>query len=89
MFLDLIKIGNSQGIRIPKSLIEACGFKKTISVEIREGKLILQAKQIEPKKVFRKDWDKAFKKAQKNQKDDFENEFLDFENDWDNEEWTW
>lgn len=88
MFLDLIEIGNSKGIRIPKSIIEACGFKKTIHLEIKDGKLILEPKTVELKKVYRKDWDQAFKNSKNIANDDLSEDSF-FETEWDKEEWTW
>jgi antitoxin MazE len=65
MNLQLTKIGNSQGIRIPKPILEQCGFKNTVSVEVREHILI-----IKPARECRKGWDKAFKLMHKNKDDE-------------------
>jgi len=56
MKLDLIQIGNSQGIRLPKSIIKQCRFKEVVEAEIKDGKLILSSEQ-KP----RKGWADAFK----------------------------
>ena len=41
MRMDLIKIGNSKGLRLPKPLLEACGFSDSVEVEVRGQQLIL------------------------------------------------
>ncbi len=56
MKLTIIKIGNSQGIRIPKAILDQCQFNDVIDVEVKEGKLILSAYS-KP----RKGWKEAFK----------------------------
>lgn len=43
MRLNLVKIGNSKGLRLPKALLEACGFTDSVELEIRDGQLILSA----------------------------------------------
>lgn len=80
MNIDLINIGNSKGIRLPKSLIEACGFEKTLNLELKEGQLILSANQ-----PLRQGWKEAFDKT--GDCDLFSDDYI--ENDWDKEEWIW
>jgi antitoxin MazE len=41
--VQLIRIGNSQGIRIPKPIITQCGFKGAVDMEIQDNVLILSA----------------------------------------------
>ena len=40
MKIDIIKIGNSQGIRIPKTIMKQCGFSESVETEIKDGNLI-------------------------------------------------
>ena len=42
MHLDIISIGNSKEIRLPKKLIEYCSFGKVIEVQIKEDCLIIR-----------------------------------------------
>ena len=44
MKIPLIKIGNSKGIRLPKSVIEQCKLKDKIEMEILDNKLIIYSK---------------------------------------------
>ncbi|MDR3550203.1 MAG: hypothetical protein P4L31_02225 [Candidatus Babeliales bacterium] len=60
MKIDLIQIGNSQGIRLPKSIIKQCRFSEVIEAEIQDGKLILSSEQ-KP----RTGWADAFKSMAK------------------------
>ena len=48
MRIDIITIGHSQGIRLPKSLLTHCGFHKSVELEIKNGEMILR-KPIHPR----------------------------------------
>ena len=63
MTTKLIPIGNSYGIRLPKSVINQFSFNKgDIEILIKEeGILITPVSHVAPLK----DWDALFKKAQK------------------------
>jgi len=37
----LVRIGNSRGLRLPKSLIEEAGLKDEVEVTLRDGSLII------------------------------------------------
>ncbi len=61
MNISVIQIGNSKGIRLPKTLLEK--YKITNAVElILEKDCII----IKPKTTPRKDWEKSFKKMHEN-----------------------
>jgi antitoxin MazE len=85
MRTKVVKIGNSRGIRIPKSLIDESGLKNEVELEISEGQII-----VKPVSKNREDWDEEFKKMAKN-KDDvlLDSEILIDQSKWDNEEWVW
>ncbi|MFZ0478541.1 MAG: AbrB/MazE/SpoVT family DNA-binding domain-containing protein [Terriglobales bacterium] len=55
---ELIRIGNSRGIRIPKPLIEQCGFGDTVEVRVEQDRLI-----ISPEKRPRQGWSETFRNA--------------------------
>ena len=83
MKLNIIKIGNSKGIRLPKFLIKQLGFKEIINAEIKNGQLILSI--IEKPRAG---WDEAFKAMAKAGDD----KLLDTESfslDSDEKEWKW
>lgn len=54
MKIDIIKIGNSQGIRIPKTIMEQCGFTDSVEMEIKDGNLVLSPRQV------REGWAESF-----------------------------
>ncbi|MCH7772461.1 MAG: AbrB/MazE/SpoVT family DNA-binding domain-containing protein, partial [Bacteroidetes bacterium] len=58
MRTKVIKIGNSRGIRIPKSFIEQSGLDDEVELEIRNDQIIIRS--ISTKK--RENWDILFKK---------------------------
>ena len=82
MRAQIIRIGNSQGIRIPKTMLEQVGFKEDVELEVKKDQIIIKA----AKKV-REGWGKAFQEMA-NRGDD---KLLDEEisNKWDEEEWQW
>ena len=57
MLLDIVKIGNSRGIRLPAVIIKECNISDKVNMEVVEGKIV-----ISPMKSPRAAWDKAFKK---------------------------
>jgi len=85
MKTKVVKIGNSRGIRIPKSLIDQSGLKSDVELKVSGGKIII--KSIEKN---RESWEIAFRKMAKN-KDDIllDNSYLVNQSKWDNEEWEW
>ena len=85
MKTTIVKIGNSRGIRIPKSIIEESGLKNDVELEVNDGKII-----IKPVSKNRESWDAAFQKMAKN-KDDvlLDSELLLNQTKWDEAEWEW
>ncbi len=55
MKTSLIAIGNSRGIRIPKTLIEQCGLQNVVELDVRDNAIIIHSL-----KAARLGWDKAF-----------------------------
>lgn len=83
MKLLLIQIGNSWGIRIPKSILQQCKFKKSVTVTIINGNLVLS-----PDNHPREGWEDAFKKMARVGDDtllDAEDKMSEF----DKNEWEW
>ena len=52
----IIKIGNSQGIRIPKAILESCRLSGSVNLEIDDGKIVLS-----PSETQRIGWEESFK----------------------------
>ena len=81
MKATIIKIGNSRGIRIPKPILEQCGFDKEVELEVRDNEIIIR-----PIKHPRHNWEKAFK----NMAEQGDDKLIDLpDSKWDNEEWEW
>lgn len=83
MKLKLVRIGNSQGIRLPKAVIDQCGLGKEVELEVDGAMIVIRASR--PK--ARKGWDRAFKEMHE-QKDDVVL-WQAAESSWDEEEWEW
>ncbi len=81
MKTSIVKIGNSQGVRIPKPILDECGFDKEVELIIQGQTLMIRS----PKKP-RMGWERSFQKMAVCQDD----ELLDsFTGEWDEEEWEW
>ena len=64
MITKVVKIGNSRGIRIPKSVIQDSGLTDDVELEIGDGQIIIKSLT-----TNRSNWDSAFKKMAKNKDD--------------------
>ncbi|OGB83101.1 hypothetical protein A3F66_05155 [candidate division TM6 bacterium RIFCSPHIGHO2_12_FULL_32_22] len=86
MKLNIIKIGNSKGVRIPKALLSQCGFKDKVIVKLEDGNLVLIPDSSSSPNP-RKGWKKKFELA-----NSMESELIDpelFALDSDDKDWTW
>ncbi len=63
---NIVKVGNSKGIRIPKDYLESLG-KEVVLEKTKEGLLIRPAHQVAPLK----EWDKLFAVANTTLEEDF------------------
>lgn len=79
---SIIKIGNSQGIRIPKAILSMLGIERCVELLVRDGVII-----IKPIKKCRIGWEESFREMHLHQDD--ENLDRCIATDWDNEEWDW
>lgn len=85
MKTKLIRIGNSQGVRIPKPVIEEIGLSGEIEMILKDNQIILRSSE-----ETRKDWDHAFEKmAQENDDQLLDKEEVESPSRWDETEWTW
>ena len=79
----VIKIGNSQGLRIPKPILDQTGIMDDVEIEVEKDQIIIR-----PVKNAREGWDAAFKKM--GTKGDGEPIIDDcISNSWDEDEWQW
>ena len=61
MEVSIIKIGNSKGIRISKTILEKYNIRDTVDLILEKGQIIIR-----PLSRPRKGWDKAFKQMNEN-----------------------
>ena len=61
MEVSIIKIGNSKGFRLTKTILERYNITDKIELILEKGQIILR-----PISEPRKGWDKAFQKMQEN-----------------------
>jgi antitoxin MazE len=81
--VDIIRIGNSQGVRIPRPLLEQCGLQGRVEMDVKDGKLV-----IGPARTARTGWSDAFREMA--EAGDDRPLFQDTEaSDWDEAEWRW
>jgi len=78
----IIKIGNSQGVRIPKAWLDQLNFGEEVELVVQPDQLVIRS----PYRP-RQDWEKHFA-AMAVEKDD---RLLDAETStrWDQDEWDW
>ena len=82
MKAQIIQIGNSQGIRIPKVLLEDSRIKSDVDLELPpEGILIRNAQQP------RAGWDEEFKSMAENEDDELTSDASS--TDFEKKEWQW
>lgn len=78
----VVKIGNSRGIRIPRTLLEQAGLTDEIEMMVEGNRLIVHAVR-QP----RASWAVQFKKMAEKGDDQLLNEAVSTQ--WDEDEWTW
>lgn len=49
----IIKIGNSKGVRLPKTILEQCGITDSVEMEVLEGEIILKPTRTVPRQGWR------------------------------------
>lgn len=85
MITKVVKIGNSRGIRIPKSIIDQSGIKNEVELVVKDDKIIIKSIS-----EVRRNWDLAYQRMSSNNDDVLlDQESFDKQNLWDKEEWTW
>jgi antitoxin MazE len=84
MRASIIKIGNSQGIRLPKTLLDQTGIKDDVELEVEKSRIIIR-----PISNSRDGWDEAFKSMSQNRDDTLLDGNEVIANSFDEEEWQW
>ncbi len=78
----VVKIGNSRGIRIPRTVLEEAGLTDEVEMKVEGNKLIIQASR-HP----RQGWEERFADMSKQGDDQLLDETSPTQ--WGEEEWTW
>lgn len=78
----IIKIGNSQGVRIPKAILALSGIEDSAEMSVEDGAIVIR-----PRTPVRAGWEESF--AAMNAAGD--DQLLDVETttEWDDDEWQW
>ena len=84
MLTKIVPIGNSRGIRIPKAMLDHCGFGNEVALEAADGSLILR-----PVNTPRAGWDEAFAKMATNGDDFLVHEDASTATQFDEKDWEW
>lgn len=80
----LIKIGNSQGFRIPKTVLEQAGLTDEVTIEVQAESLIIR-----PANHPRQGWEAAARDMVQNGDDKVWGEASIGLTVWDENEWQW
>jgi antitoxin MazE len=80
----IIKIGNSQGVRIPKVLLEQSGLSAEVELEVQDAQIVIRSA-----KRPRQGWEETFRAMAKHQDDRLLDPDLTGQTQWDEDEWQW
>lgn len=80
----IVRIGNSQGIRIPKPLIKQTGLGEEVEIQVEDNRLVIAAAG-RP----RSGWAAAFKKMVQAGDDTLLDADADIPTQWEEDEWEW
>ncbi|MFH1966175.1 MAG: AbrB/MazE/SpoVT family DNA-binding domain-containing protein [Acidobacteriota bacterium] len=85
MLTQIVKIGNSQGIRIPKIILEESKIGSEVELIAEHEQIIIRSV-----KKNRSGWEESFKSMALNNDDKLpDEEQLLHQSSWDEEEWEW
>jgi len=80
----VIKIGNSKGVRIPKTLLEQTGIMEDVELEVEKNQIVIR-----PISNPRTGWNTAFKAMADKGDDKLINGETNISHSWDEKEWQW
>ena len=80
----IIKIGNSQGIRIPKVLLEQTKLSEEVELEVQDEQIVIRS-ATHP----RQGWEEAFRAMAQQGDDELLDCDLTGQSQWDQSEWQW
>lgn len=57
MITKLVSIGNARGVRLPKAMLDNCGFENEVRLSVKHGMVV-----VSPHRRARSGWDDAFRR---------------------------
>ncbi len=84
MKTKVVRIGNSQGIRIPKTLLAQCGLTGAVELDVRDGQLVVHSTG-----RARAGWDETFRRMHAHRDDALLDRDASSASAWDRTEWRW
>ena len=84
MRANIIRIGNSQGIRIPKVLLEQSHLGTEVELDVEDEKIVIRSAS-HP----RQGWGEKFKLMAETGDDKMIDRDSSVETEWEKEEWQW
>ena len=81
---QLIRIGNSRGVRLPKAILEQAGLERDVDITLHDGAVVIRA-AVHP----RAGWAEAFADIAANGDDFVLDADAPFLTSWDEEDWEW
>jgi antitoxin MazE len=85
MVQSIRKIGNSNGVLIPKSMLISCGITEDVEMEVIGDAIVMRSSKKHP----RDGWEEAFKLATQDQPETDGDLFEGMKNEFDKEDWNW
>ncbi|MBA2340482.1 MAG: AbrB/MazE/SpoVT family DNA-binding domain-containing protein [Pyrinomonadaceae bacterium] len=80
----IVKIGNSQGIRIPKLILERSNLAEEVELEAQDNQIVIRSTS-QP----RQNWEAAFRAMAERGDDEMLDENSLTQTQWDKDEWQW
>jgi antitoxin MazE len=84
MKTHIVRIGNSQGVRIPKPLLEQTGLQGEVEITAEDRALVIR-----PVKKPRDGWAVAFREMARRGDDALLEDVTPALSHWDEDEWEW
>lgn len=80
----IIRIGNSQGVRIPKVFLEQTRLGEEVELEVEDNQIVIR-----PIALTRQGWEEAFQAMAEQGDDQLFDGDLPNQTQWDEKEWQW
>jgi len=84
MKAKIVRIGNSQGVRIPKLMLDDSRLEEDVELEICDEGILIR-----PAKNPRENWDSAFREMAEEDADELEISDQDAPTDFEKGSWRW